>query len=78
MNSTQIRARRGAVRSLFAACLLALIGAWGAGCGQRGPLYLPESEPDASEEVTATGATPENGTADDQEPADGAGGEDQK
>lgn len=47
MNSTQFCALGVALRSLVAAMLLALIVASGIGCGQRGPLYLPDAEPGA-------------------------------
>lgn len=70
MNSTHMRARGAAVRSMIAASLLGLLAAWGTGCGQRGPLYLPDTDPGASEVAAAESATPEDGTADEQR-ADG-------
>jgi predicted small lipoprotein YifL len=55
---------------MIAASLLGLLAAWGTGCGQRGPLYLPDTDPGASEVAAAESATPEDGTADEQR-ADG-------
>ncbi len=35
---------RAVARALIVAALLATIGVGAAGCGQRGPLYLPDKE----------------------------------
>ena len=71
MNSTRLCAAGVAFRSLAAAILLALIAASGIGCGQRGPLYLPDAEPvagspagevdaDAKPDSPGTGESPDS------------------
>ena len=51
MNSTRSFARGMAARSVLAALLTAFVALAGTACGQRGPLYLPDSAP-APESVT--------------------------
>ena len=75
MSSNHIRARRGAVRSVIAALVLGLLAASGAGCGQRGPLYLPESEPGGGEEAAASAAA-EAKAPDEQQADESEGGVD--
>jgi predicted small lipoprotein YifL len=53
MKSTRFSAAGAAIRTLAAAILLALAAASGSGCGQRGPLYLPEAEPGADGQAAA-------------------------
>ena len=78
MKITHMRARGGAVRSVIAASLLGLLASWGAGCGQRGPLYIPDSEPAAGEEAAAENAAQEGGQAGEQQAADQTEGEEQE
>jgi predicted small lipoprotein YifL len=59
MKSTRFNAAGAAIRTAIAAILLTLTTASGSGCGQRGPLYLPEAEPGA-------GGQPETGSAEAQ------------
>ena len=47
MKSPRFRTRGAAIRSVIAALALGLIALSSSGCGQRGPLYLPEPEPAA-------------------------------
>jgi predicted small lipoprotein YifL len=45
--------------------VLGLIVAQGAGCGQRGPLYLPEAEPAADSSAQTDDTSPETDPADE-------------
>jgi len=50
IETTSYRAFRSA---LCAVVVCALLGLGGVSCGQRGPLYLPESQPDVSDAAAA-------------------------
>jgi predicted small lipoprotein YifL len=76
MKSPRFRARGAAIRSMIAALALGLIAGSIGGCGQRGPLYLPEPEPAADGgDGTERGAAREEST-DAAGPGDGAENED--
>lgn len=67
MRSTLSFARGVAARGVSAALLTAFVALGCAACGQRGPLYLPDSAPERVEpaEEAAPGGAPETPDADD-------------
>ena len=56
MKSTRLSPPGAAIRTMVAAILLTLTAASAIGCGQRGPLYLPETEPGADGQAAAVDA----------------------
>ena len=76
MRSTPFSPAGEAFRPMVAALLLALAAASITGCGQRGPLYLPDTEPGADSpaaaaDAGATAESPDSGGSDESR-----GGED--
>jgi predicted small lipoprotein YifL len=65
MRGTRFSACGAAFRSLMAIFVLGLIVAQGTGCGQRGPLYLPEAEPAADSSAQTDDTSPETDPADE-------------
>lgn len=67
MRSTRFSAGGAAFRSLIAIFVLGLILVQSSGCGQRGPLYLPEAEPPADSSAQVDDTPPETEPADDED-----------
>ena len=70
MKSTRVSTAGAPIRTMVAAILLTLTAASASGCGQRGPLYLPQTEPGADGQAAAADAaantdTPGDSAADD-------------
>lgn len=71
MNSPRLPARSAAIRSVIAVLFLGFITASGGGCGQRGPLYLPEPEPAADGGAEAQRDVDEEESSGVTDPGDG-------
>ena len=56
MKSTRFSPAGAAIRTMVAAILLTLTAASATGCGQRGPLYLPDPEPGPDGQAAAADA----------------------
>ena len=78
MNSTPIRLRGAVFRGTVAALLTGLIAVSVGGCGQRGPLYLPEAAPTAGAPDEARNSTKETAASGDGETDDSADREDSR
>jgi predicted small lipoprotein YifL len=76
MKSPRFRARGAAIRSMIAALALGLIAVSAGGCGQRGPLYLPEPEPAADDGAGTELSVDREESTDAAEPGGGAENED--
>ena len=76
MKSPRLRARGAAIRSVIAALALGLIAVSGGGCGQRGPLYLPDSEPAANGEAGTERSVEEDDSSSASDSDAGTGNED--
>jgi predicted small lipoprotein YifL len=67
MRSTRFSAGGAPFPSLIAIFVLGLILVQGTGCGQRGPLYLPEAEPAADSSAQADDTSTETDPTDNED-----------